>query len=71
MDRKDFLKKGLMGTGVFVATAAAGNVLQNNIDELRELEVLGFNHIPNTTSKIMANTVLHKADTRGDVPMTM
>ena len=55
-----------MGTGVFVATAAAGNVLKNDIDELRELEVLGFNHIPNTTSNIMANTVLHKADTRGN-----
>ena len=66
MDRKEFLKKGLMGTGVFVATAAAGNVLKNDIDELRELEILGFNHIPNTTSKIMANTVLHKADTRGN-----
>ena len=66
MDRKEFLKKGLMGTGVFVATAAAGNVLKNNIDELRELEVLGFNHIPNTISKVMANTVLHKADTRGN-----
>lgn len=66
MDRKEFLKKGLMGTGVFVATAAAGNVLKNDIDELRELEVLGFNHIPNTTSNIMANTVLHKADTRGN-----
>ncbi len=66
MDRKEFLKKGLMGTGVFVATAAAGKVLKNDIDELRELEILGFNHIPNTTSKIMANTVLHKADTRGN-----
>ncbi len=66
MDRKEFLKKGLMGTGVFVATAAAGNVLKNDIDELRELEILGFNHIPNTTSKIMANTVFHKADTRGN-----
>ena len=66
MNRKEFLKKGLMGTGVFVATAAAGNVLKNDIDELRELEVLGFNHIPNTTSNIMANTVLHKADTRGN-----
>lgn len=29
------------------------------------LEVLGFNHLPNPTTKIMANSVLHKADTRG------
>ena len=65
MDRKDFLKKGLMGTGMFVAASALGNVIQNDIDELKELEPLGFNHIPNTNSKVMANTVIHKADTRG------
>lgn len=65
MDRKDFIRKGLMGTGVFAASAALGNVVQNNIDELQELEIIGFNHLPNTNSKIMANTVLHKAETRG------
>lgn len=61
-----------MGSGIFVASAAMGNVLQNNIDELAELKTMpmekdfvGFNHIPNTKSKIMANTILHKADTRG------
>ena len=66
MDRKEFLRKGLLGTGVFVSSAALGHVLKNNIDELMELEVLGFNHLPNTSSKVMDNTVLHKADTRGD-----
>jgi quercetin 2,3-dioxygenase len=66
MDRKEFLQKGLLGTGLFVSSAALGNIVKNNIDELRELEILGFNHIPNTHSKIMDNTVLHKADTRGD-----
>jgi hypothetical protein len=65
MERKDFLKKGLLGTGMFAATAALGNVVKNNIDELKELEILGFNHLPLTNSNIMANTVLHKADTRG------
>lgn len=73
MDRKDFLKKGIMGSGIFVASAAMGQVLKNNIDELAELKTLpmekdfvGFNHIPNTNSKIMANTILHKANTRGN-----
>lgn len=66
MDRKEFLKKGLLGTGIFVASAASGNIIKNDIDELKELEVLGFNHLPNTTSKIMENSVLHKAETRGD-----
>jgi redox-sensitive bicupin YhaK (pirin superfamily) len=65
MDRKDFLKKGLFGTGIFAATAAFGNIINNKIDEIEQLEVLGFNHLPNTESKVMENTVLHKADTRG------
>jgi quercetin 2,3-dioxygenase len=65
MDRKEFLKKGLFGTGMFAATAAFGNIIKNNIDEIQELEVLGFNHLPNTKSEIMENTILHKADTRG------
>jgi len=66
MDRKEFLKKGLLGTGMFVASAALGNVLKNDIDELKELDVIGFNHLPNTTSNIMKNTILHKSESRGD-----
>jgi len=65
MDRKDFLKKGLLGTGMFVAGSAVPGVLQNNIDELKELEIIGFNHLPTTNSKLMENSILHKADTRG------
>lgn len=65
MDRKDFIKKGLMGSIIFASTGAVANVVKNNIDELQELEILGFNHIKNTNSKIMSNTVLHKADSRG------
>lgn len=71
MDRKNFLKKGLFGTGAFIAATSAGGVIANNIDELKELvpmsapENIGFNHLPNTNSKIMANTVIHKANTRG------
>lgn len=66
MDRKDFLKKGLLGTGMFVAANSFGSIIKNDIDELKELEILGFNHIPNTNSNIMENTILHKANTRGD-----
>jgi hypothetical protein len=65
MNRKDFIKKGLFGTGIFAATAAFGNIINNKIDEIEQLEILGFNHIPNTKSKVMENTVLHKANTRG------
>jgi len=66
MDRNEFIKKGLLGTGMFVAASALGNTIQNDIDELKELEVLGFNHIPNTQSALMENAVLHKAASRGD-----
>jgi quercetin 2,3-dioxygenase len=71
MDRKNFLRKGLLGTSMFVASSALGKVLVNGIDELKELDatplpdITGFNHIPNTQSTIMENVILHKADTRG------
>ncbi len=65
MDRKSFLKKGLFGTGMFAASAVLGNVLVNQNDEIEKPEVLGFNHIPNTDSKILENSILHKANTRG------
>lgn len=73
MERKDFLKKGLFGTSMFVASAALGHVIKNEIDELHHLDavpvtesILGFNHLPNNNSKIMENIILHKADTRGN-----
>ena len=50
MDRKEFIRKGLFGTGMFAATAALGNILKNNIDEIESLETIGFNHLPNTIS---------------------
>ncbi|OWY25388.1 pirin family protein [Sphingobacteriales bacterium UPWRP_1] len=65
MNRKDFLKKGLLGTGIFAASAALGNVIQNNIDELMPLNLIGFNHLPNTKSTLMKNMVLHKSVSRG------
>ena len=65
MDRKNFIKKGIVGTGVFLASSTLANVVKNNIDELKPLEPIGFNHLPIKDSKIMANIILHKADTRG------
>jgi hypothetical protein len=65
MDRKDFIKKGLFGTGVFVSANALGNIIDNEIEELKPLEILGFNHIHNTNSKIMNHIVYHPANTRG------
>ncbi len=65
MKRKDFIRTGLLGTGIFAASGSVGALAKNNIDELHPLDILGFNHLPNTESTIMANTVLHRADTRG------
>ncbi len=65
MDRKDFLKKGLLGTGMFVASASLGNTMKNEIDEIEPLEPIGYKHLPNTDPKIKDNSVIHKADSRG------
>lgn len=65
MDRKEFIRKGFLGSAIFSATGLIGNVVHNNIDELKELEIIGFNHLPNTNSNHMENSVLHKANTRG------
>jgi quercetin 2,3-dioxygenase len=65
MDRKDFLKKGLLGTGMFITSAALGDALINDIDEIKPLEPMGYNHLPNPESKVTDNMVLHKANTRG------
>lgn len=67
MDRKDFLKRGMLGTAAVVAASTGiAAITKNDNDELHPIETLGFNHIPNTESKIMENTILHKAATRGN-----
>lgn len=70
MERKEFLKKSLLGGGMLISSALSAGLLQNDIDELKELEAMdsaqvGFNHLPNIKSTIMENKVLHKANTRG------
>jgi len=66
MERKQFLKFSLLGTGILAAGKTGAMLIQNDIDELHALEPVGFNHLQNKTNKTdMANTILHKADTRG------
>lgn len=65
MNRKDFLLKGLLGTGVFVSATAMGKVIDNGIEELTPLDIIGFNHLPPTESNVMSKTILHKSETRG------
>jgi len=66
MKREDFIKKGLLGAAFTVTSSSAlAKLLENNNDELKPLDIIGFNHLPNTKPEIMSNTILHKADTRG------
>lgn len=65
MKRKDFIKNGILGTAIFSSSPLLNNLINNDIDELKKLDIVGFNHIPNTESKVMKNIVLHKADSRG------
>ena len=51
------------GAGALAVGGSA--VVTNDIDELKPLQIVGFNHIPNTDSKIMNNTVFHRAESRG------
>lgn len=71
MDRKQFIRNSLLGTGMLVTGKSGINAISNDIEELKELDpvavdkIVGFNHIQNTNSKIMGNSVLHKAESRG------
>jgi redox-sensitive bicupin YhaK (pirin superfamily) len=64
MDRKDFIRKGILGTGAFIAGSALAS--ENGIDELRPLEPMGFNHLPlSDDTRMSENMVVHRSDTRG------
>lgn len=61
MDRKDFIKKSLLGAA---AIGTAGSFVSLNMKE-RSIEQVGQNHLPYSKSQIMDNIVLHKAESRG------
>jgi quercetin 2,3-dioxygenase len=61
MNRKEFLEKSLLSTSLLATSGVAAKEVSESISK----KVVGFNHIPNTNSKIMENTVLHQATTRG------
>ena len=65
MQRKEFIKKSLLGGVLLSSAGAIAHVIDNDIDELRPLDIVGHNHIPNTNDQVMNNTILHKAATRG------
>ncbi|HKK79984.1 MAG TPA: pirin family protein [Phaeodactylibacter sp.] len=67
MDRKEFLKKSVLGAA---GVAAGSNMLRASNVRLKHstydamMEQVGFNHLPNHEVKTM-KSVLHKANTRG------
>ncbi len=65
MKRKDFLKTTIAGTvGSTLGVKALSKVTEGS-DEENTVEKVGYNHLPNKEKKTM-NTVIHKADTRGN-----
>lgn len=60
MKRIDFLRKSLLGAGA-IASVSAFSKAKNQVEK----EQLGFNHLPPSTTEIMNNTVIHRANTRG------
>lgn len=62
MERKDFLKKALLGTGVIAAGSAIAAI---KVSEDSKNDQVGFNHLPNPKNEIMDNIIIHKAATRG------
>ena len=68
MERKEFIKKSLL-TGLIGSVAPSLLQAKNKIKQESTYDTLtqkvGFNHLPNTEHKTM-NTVIHKANTRGN-----
>ncbi|MBC7885453.1 MAG: pirin family protein [Saprospiraceae bacterium] len=70
MERKEFIKKGMIGFGM-VASGAFHKLIKSDIKDDKALNPFiehkstGINQKTNTSSKFMAKTILHKAETRG------
>lgn len=65
MEKKDFIEKGITGTGMFVAADASDDVMKNDIDELKALDTMGTNDLPVAPTNQEPKFVIHKANTRG------
>lgn len=66
MDKRNFIKKGLLGSGIFASSATSGNILKNDIDEIEPLEALEANAATGYhADKLENHSVLHKASSRG------
>lgn len=67
MDRKNFIKKSVLGAAGLVASAStlkASDATQHASTYDKLIDQVGFNHLPNSEEKTM-QSVLHRANTRG------
>lgn len=66
MKRKDFLKTSVAGSvATLFGVSASANAEEEKLSNSLLIDNVGYNHLPNKEIKTM-NTILHKADTRGD-----
>ncbi|HAK27729.1 MAG TPA: hypothetical protein DCO90_00535 [Sphingobacterium sp.] len=65
MNRQNFIKKGLLGSGIFASTVSSADILKNDIDEIEPLETLDADAVNYNSDKLENHSVLHKAATRG------
>ncbi|RKE57608.1 pirin family protein [Sphingobacterium detergens] len=65
MNRQNFIKKGLLGSGIFAASAASARIMKNDIDEIEPLEALDANAVHYDSDQLESHSVLHKATSRG------
>lgn len=65
MDRKKFLKTGILSSAALVGGASLARAGDSSKSKKNQLEDhVGFNHLPNKESRSM-KSVLHRADSRG------
>jgi len=65
MNKQNFIKKGLLGSGIFASTVSSADILKNDIDEIEPLETLDAEDVNYNSDKLENHSVLHKAATRG------
>lgn len=65
MNKKNFIKKGLLGSGIFASSTESADVMKNDIDEIGPLETLDVNTLQYNSDQLENHSVLHKATSRG------
>jgi redox-sensitive bicupin YhaK (pirin superfamily) len=71
MERKKFIQKTLLASGLMAAGLKGAQLFENDIDELKPLDasalkaLVGFNHLPSVEKEKNMNQVIHRSDSRG------